>query len=194
MRYRHGDTIVEVMFAFSVFSLVVVSAIILMNKGLALAQRSLEITLVRQQIDAQVAMVQHAQQMGPASAIWSTLRAGAGSAPAAIGSITTCPDSGALATGDNYFIASKPDKSDIVAFKIAAANYRPASTYALVDIFGQVNPQQTSYGIWLSLAKADNNGANDNPAYDLYVRACWYSVGESRPTVIGTVVRLYDTN
>ena len=49
-----GDTLIEVMFATTVFSLVVVSSLSLMNQGVASAQRSLEITTVRQQMDGQV--------------------------------------------------------------------------------------------------------------------------------------------
>ncbi|MCD8561780.1 hypothetical protein LRY29_01800 [Candidatus Saccharibacteria bacterium] len=44
---------IEVLFAITVFSLVVVSALALMNQGTAASQRALEVTLVRQQIDNQ---------------------------------------------------------------------------------------------------------------------------------------------
>lgn len=196
MRQEQGDTIIEVMFAFAVFSLVVVSTIILMNRGLGLAQRSLEVTLVRQQIDTQVTLVQHARQMGDSSPVWAALRASAAGAPISISQITTCPSSADLSSGaSNYFITPKPDKSDIVQYKIDANNYKPAPKHAFVDLYNATGqPVQTSYGIWMTLAEADDNGVAGNPAYDLYVRACWYSIGDKRPTVIGTVVRLYDTN
>ena len=48
-----GDTLIEVLFAISVFSLVVVGGLSIMNQGTAAAQRALEITLVRNEIDAQ---------------------------------------------------------------------------------------------------------------------------------------------
>src|SRR5882762_1936652 len=50
---QRGDTIVEVLFAVTVFSLVAVGGLSLMNQGTAMAQRSLEIGLVRDQMDAQ---------------------------------------------------------------------------------------------------------------------------------------------
>ena len=50
---QSGDTIIEVILAISIFSLVAVAGLSVMNKGNASAQRSLEITLVRNQIDAQ---------------------------------------------------------------------------------------------------------------------------------------------
>src|SRR5674476_81397 len=48
-----GDTLVEVLFATAVFSLVAVGCLSIMNQGAATAQRALEITLVRNEIDAQ---------------------------------------------------------------------------------------------------------------------------------------------
>ena len=62
MRFSKGDTIIEVMFSFVVFSMVIVGAFILMNQGIASAQRSLEITLVREQIDAQIDMARYVQK------------------------------------------------------------------------------------------------------------------------------------
>lgn len=50
---KHGDTIIEVVFAFMVFSTVSVASIAIMNSGLNQAQRSLEITMARNEIDAQ---------------------------------------------------------------------------------------------------------------------------------------------
>ena len=49
----HGDTLVEVMFAVGIFGLVAVSAISLMNRGLYAAQSALEISMARNEIDAQ---------------------------------------------------------------------------------------------------------------------------------------------
>ena len=56
-RHERGDTIIEVMFAFVLFSMVIVGAFMIMNQGMALAQRSLEVTQVRQQIDSQVLLI-----------------------------------------------------------------------------------------------------------------------------------------
>mgnify|MGYP007031190970 CR=1 FL=1 len=51
--FRPGDTLIEVLFAFSVLSLIIIGSLSIMNQGTLAAQRSLEITLVRDQIDAQ---------------------------------------------------------------------------------------------------------------------------------------------
>ena len=52
-RREQGDTIIEVVLAFVIFTMAAVAAITLINSGLATTQRGLEATLVRQQIDAQ---------------------------------------------------------------------------------------------------------------------------------------------
>ena len=50
---KHGDTIIEVVFAFAVFATVSVASIAIMNSGLDQAQRSLEGTMARDEINAQ---------------------------------------------------------------------------------------------------------------------------------------------
>ncbi len=50
---QRGDTLIEVILAVTVFSIVAVGGMAVMNQGVATAQRSLEIGLVRAQMDAQ---------------------------------------------------------------------------------------------------------------------------------------------
>lgn len=52
-RFQRGDTLIEVLFAFSILSLVIVGAMTIMNQGTLASQRSLETTLVREEIDSQ---------------------------------------------------------------------------------------------------------------------------------------------
>ena len=56
-KHQVGDTLIEVMLASAVFSAVAVGCLTVMNRGLSIAQQSLESTLVRQQIDAQAEML-----------------------------------------------------------------------------------------------------------------------------------------
>ena len=53
LRFLSGDTLIEVMFAVGIFGLVAIGTIELMNHGLLEAQKALEITMARQEIDAQ---------------------------------------------------------------------------------------------------------------------------------------------
>ena len=53
IKMKRGDTIVGVIFAVTVFSMVSVMTLALMNRGLATTQASLELTLARQELNAQ---------------------------------------------------------------------------------------------------------------------------------------------
>jgi len=50
---KRGDTVVEVIFAITIFCLVAIISITLMNSGINTAQGSLELTMARNEIDAQ---------------------------------------------------------------------------------------------------------------------------------------------
>ena len=50
---ERGDTIIEVIFAIVIFSFIAISSLAIMNQGVATGEKALEITLVRQQINAQ---------------------------------------------------------------------------------------------------------------------------------------------
>jgi len=183
-RHQRGDTIIEVMFAFVIFSLIVVEAVMLMNKGIALAQQSLEITQVRSQIDAQITMMKYLQQQTD-DTIWRNLLVDQLSTNVSqFGDMATCPALADLQAKKAFFIARKGLPSSIGVTPIGPATYSDAITYSAVD---QSTASPKAYGLWVQLVKAEGNGA-----YDVHVRACWGSVGTTRPMLIGTVARLYD--
>ncbi|MCP9466178.1 MAG: type II secretion system GspH family protein, partial [Candidatus Nanosynbacter sp. P5B_S4_bin.39.1] len=62
-KFNRGDTLVEVLLGVTIFSLVAVIALETMNRGMAIAQYSLETTLVRQQVYAQAEMLRYAHDM-----------------------------------------------------------------------------------------------------------------------------------
>ena len=193
-RTQRGDTIIEVMFAFVIFSLVVVSAFSIMNKGVATAQRSLEVTLVRQQIDGQVAMVQHIQQTSPA--LWSQIKTLVVDTTGTFGSETQCPDAKDILNDSDFYIATTADGlSPKVVHIQSDQDYKKATTYSLVDVFGRTTAVHTpvAYGLYMRIVKSDG-WSDTNHSYDLNVRACWDSVGIGVPVTIGTVVRMFDAN
>ncbi len=194
IRTSRGDTIIEVMFAFVIFSLVVVSAFSIMNKGVATAQRSLEVTLVRQQIDGQVAMVQHIQQTNPT--LWTQIKSLVVPDIGAFGAGTQCPEAKDILDKSDFFIATTSDGSAPSVVHIQSEqDYKKATTYSMVDVFGRTSPTHTpvAYGLYLRIVQSDGWSAT-NHSYDLNVRACWDSVGVNVPLTIGTVVRLFDAN
>lgn len=50
---KRGDTIIEVMFAFAIFTLIAIITITMMNLGLAASERSLELVTARNELNAQ---------------------------------------------------------------------------------------------------------------------------------------------
>ena len=70
-RIKHGDTLIEVVFSFMVFSTVSVASIGIMNSGLNQAQRSLEVTMARNGIDAQAEALRFLQNNFSAEREWA---------------------------------------------------------------------------------------------------------------------------
>lgn len=177
MRKQPGDTIIEVVVAITVFSLVAVGSITVMNNGLMMAQRSLEITLVRQQIDAQAEMLRYIHdrsresETSPYRGLWTSITPTA--APRQLMSYSECPE-GRLSSES---IALTPREGGGIAI---VDQYVTPVTYARV-VSGQ------SQGISIQLARVSGGSV-----YDAYIQACWYAPGLSRPMTLGTIVRLYD--
>lgn len=57
--FRQGDTIIEVAFAIAIFSLVAVISLAVMNAGLQTAEASMEVTVARNEIDAQAEAIRY---------------------------------------------------------------------------------------------------------------------------------------
>ncbi len=176
MRER-GDTIIEVMLAFVVFSMVAVGAIAVMNRGTATAQRTLETTLVRQQIDSQAAALRYIRQ--EKSDIWGgVVDAASNEEPSQFGKLTEqgrCPNipDGAIALNarNGTLLGSAPKSmSDESAPLYARVMYNGASA--------------TAYGLWIEPIQ------DDDGFIDFHIRACWDGPGESRPNTLGTIVRI----
>ena len=178
-RQQQGDTIVEVMVAFAVFALVAAGAITVMNRGLATAQRSLEITLVREQIDSQAELLRYARDTS--SSVWQTIKSSAAS------------DGGARCYAD--------DNLPSAAFYMNITNPGPASGSVEYRSLGNLPfPQTATYsrvavgntpsaeGLWIVPVRVGTSNA-----YDMHIHACWDSVGSEVPVTLGTIVRLYDT-
>lgn len=182
-----GDTIIEVMFSFVVFSLLTITTFVVMNRGEQIAQRSLEITLVRQQLDAQVSLIKYIHTANPSE--WSNLISRAGTTTlidVSGSSINGCvqPNSSARA----FFIKTNTSGSTEIV-DVQSSTYQKPQVYAGVDLAAG-----KSYGIFAQITKAETNArSNAGAAYDVYVNACWDSLGtNSAPVTIGTVTRIYD--
>ena len=158
-----------------------------------MAQRALEITLVRQEIDSQIAMVQQAQQAD--SPAWQALKAADNIVdnPGPFSDVESCPNPSSLAKAQ--FLGIDTATRQVTRYPADSSTYfSHAPVYSRVDLQGAATGNVPhTYGLWMMLARAEEQ-AGTNIAYDLHVRACWDSMGTNRPMTIGTVVRLYAIN
>ncbi len=187
-----GDTIVEVLFAVAVFSLVAVGALSIMNQGVAMAQRSLETTLARQQMDAQAEALRYIQNAYVASqdggssggaTRWSEIQGRVVESPSAFGeaglNAGRCVNPSAIS---NAFAINTSNLSILTGTRLRGAN-----TYPLLrrNALGVVTRAE---GIWI---EAVSTPANRDKFIDFHIRTCWDSPGSSAPVTLGTIVRLY---
>lgn len=210
---RKGDTMIEVLLAVTVFSIVAVSGLTIMNQGAAAAQRSLEITLVRQQMDAQAetlrfmydaALAQKSSgttpPAGSAAAKWNQVLAQRKTSASTFSSMTTGPRCTAYTgTPIGTFNVSRgfvvnPRTASI--YLPNASTWREAETYSRVRYASPSDPSLVRVeGLWVEAVQrnAETVGGVTLPGYtDFHIRACWAVLGQAQPATLGTIVRLYE--
>ena len=183
-----GDTIVEVIVAFTIFAMAAVAAVAIMNRGIAMSQRSLEVTLVRQQIDSQADMLRFARDNKTQA--WGEIRTRA-TDPSTVQTAarSVCPSDLQSLPGGSFYLNPSANSSaqpvDLVELRGgASSSYSPAGTFARVDI-SPTTPK--SYGLWIQPIRVDST------TYDMYINACWDTVGSDMPQSLRTIVRLYES-
>lgn len=193
MNRSRGDTIIELMLAFSIFSLAAVSTIAIMNKGVAISQQSLEVSLVRAQMDGQAEIIRYLRDTndplwssGPNNIINHVTTNIAPLSPATCPSVSDITSGGS--TGNHGFFISK--SGSILVINDSVASFADPTTYAKID------SDNKAYGLWVQIAKGDSGSsetAKNIVAYDVYIHACWSSlVSDNTPATLGTIVRIYD--
>jgi type II secretory pathway pseudopilin PulG len=206
---ERGDTLIEVLFAITIFSLVVVSSLAIMNQGSAEAERSLEITLARQAMNSEAETLRflnasyvnafHSGQTFSAATP-------AGQWAAMTNRIQTVGQTTASSFGDSSScpVAQKPDGSDFIVdpstatfidTKVNTTILNSATTYPqLVYNAGTLTSAQ---GIWVEAIRSvtDSNPA-DNQSHigyiDFHIYSCWQGPGQTIPVTLATIVRLYE--
>ena len=189
-KFNRGDTLVEVLLGVTIFSLVAVIALETMNRGMAIAQYSLETTLVRQQVDAQAEMLRYAHDMK--NDTWKKLVDNNSVSVSAVNGnegnlgVEKCPDD--FSTKE-FALAATPSLTSKISILNNPGDYKAAETYARVD-----SDTKKTYGVSVRLVKPSTaTGSRDSNKYDAYIKACWMPVGSKMPATIGTIVRLYDS-
>lgn len=194
-----GDTLIEVLFAITVFSLVVVGSVAIMNQGTATAQRALEISLVRDQIDAQAETLRFLNasyiaaypniSSGTPAAEWQKIVLQNEPQPSVFGDCSVISGSGYKP----FILNTKTAKLENTS--ILTSNVQ---TYAQLqyDIPPNDSVAKSADGIWIEAIKSattDNSNHQANAGYvDFHIRACWNGPGQSVPITMGTIVRLYE--
>lgn len=208
-RSQSGDTIIEVMFAVAVFAMVAVGCISIMNQGMATAQRSLEVTLVRQQIDAQAETLRYihdayiaqyqagvAPLLNSTAAQWhnmtTTYLVTIGNGASEFGKTSasnTCPTS---APGEKPFVLDTHNAK--VATPATPAMNAPVGSslppYSQVVYKNDGITYDQAYGLWIEAVPAA--AQNGTRFIDFHIRACWDGPGANAPMTLGTIVRLYE--
>jgi type II secretory pathway pseudopilin PulG len=202
---QRGDTIIEVLFAVTVFAMVAVGSMAIMNQGTAAAQRALEITLVRQQMDSEAQAIRYIHQAyiatyqkngTPSTGVateWAKMtskttgKGASGASEFGVTAGTTCP---ASIPGEKPFLLN--------ARTATLWNNTPSMLppvggslppYAQI-IYNNDSSIKNAYGIWV---EAVPSNTTDGPGFvDFHIRACWDSAGSSHPITLGTIVRLYE--
>lgn len=181
-----GDTIVEVIVAFTIFAMATVAAIAIMNRGIAMSQRSLETTLVRQQVDSQADMLRFVRDNN--SPAWNQAVSRAQN-PSDLQASTrsACPADVSQLPPGSFYLSPMTNSVDLIVLRGGtASSYQPADTYARVDY--DRSPSR-SHGLWIQPIRVAGTGN----AYDMYINACWDTVGSEMPITLRTIVRLYES-
>jgi type II secretory pathway pseudopilin PulG len=203
-----GDTLIEVLLAAAVFSLVAIGTLAIMNQGTATAQKALEISFVRNEIDAQAEALRFmnasyisSYQPGVSSYSdsgaeqWLLMR----NYIASTGLTDTSPfgsSSGSCpAIRNTSFIINA--KRALFVNPLSGVKPSSATTFSQVVYDGSDNITPGSVnGIWIE-ALMYSPGAlhpyQTNAGYiDFHIYACWDSPSQSAPITLGTIVRLYE--
>lgn len=203
-RWESGDTLVEVLFAITVFSLVVVTSLALMNQGTAASVRSLQMTLVRQQIDSQAETLRFLNSAYIAAYYpgYSPNTSDASTSPAEeyfniIQAVRLKGATSVTAFGGNTGTDCKAAPSGSFIMNTRTARYQAysGSTMTVADGVAEVtydsaNGLLNTKGMWIEAVRSAPSGGTSYT--DFHIRACWAAPGLSTPLNLGTIVRLYE--
>lgn len=200
---RRGDTIVEAMFAITIFSLVVVSSLAIMNQGSASAERALEITQVRQTINGQAEALRFMNAAyiasyvsgnasnnysGPAKQWYNMVQAlPTGTSSTDQSGTGTCPANSQSLPPGAFIINTRT-----VSFVLLAnsSKFNAAYSFSKID-YNSDHTLSSAYGVWV-LAERSSIDAGGSGYIDFYIRACWDDPSGPAPLTLDTVVRLYE--
>ena len=182
MKFKRGDTLIEVMFAVSVFGAMMVGGLAIMNGSYARTMASLQLTMARNAIDSQAealrfvngAAISHkGDTPNRNNDIWTRVvgRSRTGSAS----NLNQCPRTGTEIQGLNGFFLNT-----------SGGGFEYSENLTMAQTFPQIVGNQAQ-GLWVEPIRGTGY-------FDFHIRACWVAPGNQAPTTLGTIVRLYAPN
>lgn len=191
-----GDTIIEVMFAIVIFSFITISSLAIMNQGIATGEKALEITLVRQQVNAQaeaLRYIHNALTVSPSEAqltTWKSFSSTYGQSAASEYGV----DGGEciLPQGGSYHPFILNARTAEIWTSVPSVSQGPDSSFPPYSqvVYNSDSSIRAAYGLWVEAVPIQSD--EEKSFIDFHIRACWPAPGSSRPMTIGTIVRLYD--
>lgn len=250
-----GETMIEIGLAISVFAIVALATVSLMSSGVNTSQRSLEITMARNEIDAQAEALRfiHSSSLAERKAakdrhqyspLWQKIseKVDNGGFTNKYGGIKT---EFSLERCEHAYSGTKKEPEDnifndkafvfntrlldlkkstileyshfvnkiIIPAEKSNRYFIKSPLYPRIiygNTYNSANSDSTSSqliekdksnpntrvdkveGIWIVATRSESERNGKPEFYDFHIRTCWYSPGSSRPTTIGTIVRLYN--
>ncbi len=197
--FKKGDTIIEVTLAISIFAMLMVGSLSLMNAGLSRSQATMQLTMARNTIDAQAEALrfmnnafisQHPRPTGeftgPASQ-WLTATANSSTSASRLNECRSDFNATNILIVDTVNMAVRKTGS--------GANFAESDTYPRLSFGADTNTISVpstylgARGVWVEVVRPSSTAAK---YYDFHIRACWMPSGSNVKTTLGTIVRLYD--
>ena len=185
---QRGDTLIEVLLAIAVLSVVTIGTFSLMNKGISESQNALERTQVRTYMNAQTELLTYLRDQHAAAVAAGT--------STTVYPVNLWTDIATRAAANVSTAPSAYDNCSTVMANSFSLSPTATSTYA-VNSFTAANLATATLatpgsGLWIE-PKA--SPVSLNPAYqkyiDFYVKACWTPISSSTKQNMSSVVRLY---
>lgn len=173
----------------------------MMQKGLTMAQTSLEISLTRNAMNAQAEAIRLLSDESKSRTrdetfahsesdlnSYNTENGEIISLEEMVGKDGTCRELNDLSNnGNKRFII---DVIDDLTVTDLGENFIKATVYPRV-FYDKKKSKLISEGIWVQASRIKDANSNFD-AVDYHIRACWTSVASSNPITLGTIVRIYD--
>ena len=211
---RRGDTLIEVIFATTIFSMLAIMSLSAMNSSMQSIKSDLERASVRDEISAQAEAIRFIHNSYSAEReyelsfqeyrdLWkglvedSLLQTTYNTSTLDTGSCSDLPS--------NAFIINtrsiNPGAVSSTIVKLNSGNYQIPSTYANI-LYGAgssalYEPTLSSSflrseGIWINVFESAAKEGSFPQYYDFHISSCWNSISSSQVNTISTIVRLYN--